>query len=736
MISEKTQPGSLAGIDSGGNGLPTAPSLSKHEEVNNKSEITNETGIPVINSMGREPIISRLKLSLREKWARKAELLSNHAKNRKCSMDHGIGIPMMKLLMVALILATIVLSILVVAQKSIDVSSRPTNAREDREKVNQVFLEPPPNNDPTIVYGRIIQPGTGRKPCFRLPCEQVGDITNKNEGHPNQEQSSLQAQDNQYVSSSLHNNNMEKIVYATVDTGVRKVAETTEAPSLPQTTTTTFQTTTTEETPPPTTATAIINLTSEKSNIKLISSNLEEQKENISQPIIIAPYPVQPDPNYIDNEIAITIDKIKGIEFPWGMMSRLRDNRRQSSSASSSGSNNNRLVKCSVNNYDRLIEQEIRNGNLSRPIVNSDGRFDNPFPTWRGQSVMDAIKFMMLEPNGPRGPRDQLDLDTYIPLLKPNFRANNQPGSGDFRITWIGHSTLLIQVDGYNILTDPVFSERASPVQYIGPKRIREPACDIKSLPKIDIVLISHNHYDHLDSNSVKELNDRFGDQCRWIVPFGLGEYLESMSVTNYAELKWWQKDCFYISNYNAIIKKELQSRPKVVTTRTSSLVLTKDQKERAMRKSKQELNIYFTPSQHWTRRGLTDVNKTLWGSFTIVSGNGATFFFTGDTAYCKAFKEIGAIFGPFTGAAIPIGAYSPRWFLKTVHVNPQEAVQIHRDIRSNRSVAIHHSTFILSKEHYLEPATLLRLESDNLNLKQPFTTIRHGESTEFCKAC
>lgn len=534
-----------------------------------------------------------------------------------------------------------------------------------------------------IVYGKIIYPVAASEPCSIIPCYYVnGTLINPYNDPDYQQYYNSFNLTGSYVASSLDDDN---IVYATIDTGPqpREYNE---------------------------------------------PGREDQQKNNSKNFILVAPNPIQPDPNSDEN--AINIDKIKGLDFTLNKISLIKKSLQLQN-------NDKRLPRCINNKYDRLIEQEASSNNLSRPIIDGDGRYNNPFSTWRKQSLSDLIKFVMLQRSSSNAPRDKEEVDREIPLMKPNLKVDNSQSPGDFRVTWIGHATLLIQVDGYNILTDPIFSDRASPFQYIGPKRIREPAIDIKSLPKIDIVLISHNHYDHLDTNSVEELNERFGENCRWIVPLGVGDYMQSMNVKNYAELDWWQKDCFHIQRKQATtIDNQFRDNKPELTTISTNAINQSEQRARALQRNRIELDIYFTPTQHFTRRGIYDMNKSLWGSFVIISGTGSSFFFSGDTAYCPAFKEIGRIFGPFTGAAIPIGAYNPRWFLKTVHVNPEEAVQIHRDLRSNKSIAIHHSTFILSGEHYLEPATLLRLEADNYNIRNEFLLIKHGQTMRFCKSC
>lgn len=389
-----------------------------------------------------------------------------------------------------------------------------------------------------------------------------------------------------------------------------------------------------------------------------------------------------------------------------------------------------------TNKYDIKIAKMLKQNNLSRPIIKSDGRFDNPFSTWTQNSMIDAFKFTVLESDESSVPKTQKELNEQLPLVKPDFATDS---FDEFRVTWIGHSTMVIQVNGLNIITDPIFSDRASPTQFFGPKRIVEPACKIKDLPRLDIAIISHNHYDHLDVDSVREINDRFGTECRWIVPLGLGAFMKSMGVGNYQELDWWQKDCFSVeSEVSDKVADKLGETANdtstallgSITNDTLALVYVSD------KPAAEELSIYFTPAQHWSRRGVTDVNRSLWGSYTIVNRKGATFLFAGDTGYCSAFKEIGEVFGPFMGAAIPIGAYKPRWFLKTSHIDPDEAVKIHRDLKSKKSISMHHSTFILSTEHYLEPSMRLKTLMENLKLnssvQEPFISLKHGETTLF----
>lgn len=268
------------------------------------------------------------------------------------------------------------------------------------------------------------------------------------------------------------------------------------------------------------------------------------------------------------------------------------------------------------------------------------------------------------------------------------FSSTNQ-------VTWLGHSTFLIQFKGMNILTDPMFSDRASPVSFAGPKRYTKVAMQISELPDIDYVIISHNHYDHLDEASIKTL----GNQVQYIVPMGLKTWFEDIGIlsSNITELKWWQNADF------------------------------------------DGLQFTATPSQHWSARGLGDRNQTHWASW-LVTHKQTAFWFAGDTGYNdKDFVDIGNYVSEqkldLELALIPIGAYAPRSFMKTYHVNTEEAVQIHRDIGSKFSIGMHWGAFPLTAEWPMEPFEWLnKLRIENKLGSEPFITIKIGETTEFLK--
>jgi N-acyl-phosphatidylethanolamine-hydrolysing phospholipase D len=331
------------------------------------------------------------------------------------------------------------------------------------------------------------------------------------------------------------------------------------------------------------------------------------------------------------------------------------------------------------------IEGDILEEDWSQPLY-KNGRYENPWPTWKKSKLSSALTFILLTKSESNIPCNS-ELDKTLPITKPDFSQYNSSPEQGIRHMWIGHASSLVQFDGITLLTDPIFSDRCSPLQGIGVKRYRPPPCTIQDLPKIDCVVISHNHYDHLDYNSVKELNRRFGDSLRWYVPMGLKKWMNDCGCNNVVELTWWQEH-----SHDSGVK------------------------------------FISTPCQHWCKRSLNDNNQVLWSSW-CVKGPKHSFYFAGDTGYCPVFKQIGRRHGPFTLSTIPIGAYHPRSFLGPQHVDPGQAVDVHNDIASQKSIGIHWGTFDLSKEFYLEPRDLLRAELKKRELDPGcFITVNHGE--------
>jgi L-ascorbate metabolism protein UlaG (beta-lactamase superfamily) len=248
-------------------------------------------------------------------------------------------------------------------------------------------------------------------------------------------------------------------------------------------------------------------------------------------------------------------------------------------------------------------------------------------------------------------PRVPLPLQT---ITKEVLTTNE----GQPTIYRLGHSSVLIHLDGEFVLTDPVFSERASPVQWMGPKRFHPLPLSLQDLPALKAVIISHDHYDHLDKTSVRTLDKKVE---RFIVPTGVGDYLRGWGVASgkIIELAWWQS--FSIGS----------------------------------------LQFTATPAQHFSGRGLTDRDKTLWASW-VIAGREARIFFSGDSGYFGGFREIGERFGPFDLTLIETGAYNDLW--SEVHMLPEESVQAHLDLRGRAMVPIHNSTFDLALHDWFEP--------------------------------
>jgi L-ascorbate metabolism protein UlaG (beta-lactamase superfamily) len=266
--------------------------------------------------------------------------------------------------------------------------------------------------------------------------------------------------------------------------------------------------------------------------------------------------------------------------------------------------------------------------------------------------------------------------DTFAP---PRQRLSTQ--LRDWRATFVNHATVLIQIGPYNLLTDPVWSERVSPFRNLGPRRVRAAGVALENLPPIDVVLLSHNHYDHLDLATLRFLEKR--DGAHVVTGLGNAALLHANGIRHVSELDWW----------GAVQHKDLK--------------------------------IHFTPAQHFSGRGLRDRDRTLWGGLWVETEAGSLFF-AGDTGYGPHFRAIAERLGHPRLALLPIGAYEPRWFMGPVHMNPEDAVLAHRDLAPRASLAIHFNTFQLTDEpihqpvadlavalqkHGVDPATFLVLK-------------------------
>jgi L-ascorbate metabolism protein UlaG (beta-lactamase superfamily) len=259
------------------------------------------------------------------------------------------------------------------------------------------------------------------------------------------------------------------------------------------------------------------------------------------------------------------------------------------------------------------------------------------------------------------------------------------PGPNEVSVTFVGHSTFLIQTPEGNALIDPVYAERASPLPFAGPRRTRRPGVRLDDLPPISLVLLSHNHYDHCDLDTLRRLERRFHPAA--VTPPGNARLLRAAGFRNIEELDWWQ------------------------------------------RSSTAPLPVTVTPAQHFSARHPFDRNRALWGGF-LIEVAGRRIFHAGDSGYGSHFREIGRRLGPIDLALLPIGAYEPRWFMKDVHVNPAESVQAHLDLGARGSVAMHFGTFQLTPEAIDQPVRdLAQALKDRGVPAEQFRVLETGES-------
>lgn len=314
------------------------------------------------------------------------------------------------------------------------------------------------------------------------------------------------------------------------------------------------------------------------------------------------------------------------------------------------------------------------------PLISDhfDGRrFFNPHAP-QGKSRRDVSRWRRTRQREP-WPEHVED----VPLTPPPRAARDR-----IAVTFIGHSTFLVQVGGLCVLTDPIWSDRCSPVSFAGPRRVRPPGQSLDSLPGVDLLLITHNHYDHMDLPTLRKVRARW--QPSTATGLGNARHLAKAGIRSAVELDWWQ------------------------TTELAGARVT------------------YVPAQHFSARGLHDRNRSLWGGF-VVEAHGAVVYFAGDSGYCPYFADIASRFPRIDLALLPIGAYEPRWFMRQHHVNPEEAVQAHLDLQPRRSIGMHFGTFQLTDEAIDAPISALRQAQARAGVAHAeFDVLGFGETRQY----
>jgi L-ascorbate metabolism protein UlaG (beta-lactamase superfamily) len=307
-----------------------------------------------------------------------------------------------------------------------------------------------------------------------------------------------------------------------------------------------------------------------------------------------------------------------------------------------------------------------------------DGRrFFNPTLPRGSEAALRSVFKMSREPRS-RWPRSVEN--------KGVSQLNATPAIDDIAVTFVNHATFLIQIGGIAILTDPIWSERASPFRWAGPRRVRKPGVAFDDLPRIDLILLSHNHYDHLDLATLKRLRQTFSPTV--LLAAGDARLVGPLGFKDMRELDWWDETLIG-----------------------------------------EELKIAFVPAQHTSARGLRDRQQSLWGGYVIKS-RGRLIYFSGDSGYSKHFSDIKLRLGSPDIAMLGIGSYEPRWFMKPIHMNPAEAVRAHGDLGAKHSIGMHFGTFQLTPEPIDQPQADLKAALSQSGISDTeFVTLHEGET-------
>ena len=339
---------------------------------------------------------------------------------------------------------------------------------------------------------------------------------------------------------------------------------------------------------------------------------------------------------------------------------------------------------------------------MSRPAHHGPGgRYRNPWPEAeaddRVRGRFREIAWEWLTKRLPPNPRPD-----QVPVA-PSDLAAPCAQAGELRVTWVGHATHLVQLPGLNLVTDPMWSPRASPVRWLGAPRFVPASPALRALPDVHAVLLTHDHYDHLDRPTVASLHERFGDDLAWFAPLGYRSWFAALGITNLVELDWWEEHDLPGGGYRVVA----------------------------------------APARHWTRRTPWSTNTRLWCSWAVVPATSSEdgdprVYLSGDSAYASLFTEIGRRLGPFDATVLPIGAYDPRWFMSASHMSPEEAVQAYMDLGgAGAFIPSHWGTFRLTFEDPLEPPARLRAEwsARGLDARSLYVP-RHGETVRVVTPC
>ncbi|KAL9074154.1 MAG: hypothetical protein Q9157_004483 [Trypethelium eluteriae] len=374
---------------------------------------------------------------------------------------------------------------------------------------------------------------------------------------------------------------------------------------------------------------------------------------------------------------------------------------------------------------------------LRHHLQNGKG-FINPWPSFNERSVRELVGAMAWRRlSGKSNIPDTMP--PTVPVHKPKFLPSRETST--LRATWLGHACYYVEFPGgLRVLFDPVFTERCSPFSFMGPKRYTDMPCQIEDIPHVDLVVISHNHYDHLSHPTIMKIQEKY-PHAHFFAPLGNKTWFKNSGVHNMTELDWWDCRDIHLSTKGGDGQKSAVKEKSIETNTDKG-------------PNDIQATIGCLPCQHMSARTPFDKCHTLWSSWSIESG-GKKIWFGGDTGYrsvdelpageddydpkynkphCPAFKQIGDLRGPFDLGLIPIGAYNPRFIMSPMHANPYDSVNIFLDTKCRKAMGIHWGTWVLTEEDVLEPPRILKkaLAWKGMPEEGVFDVCEIGESREF----